>query len=60
MFDRYRGRWEVRELRNNLPAQAFWRAIIGRYTGGRLPSARSAEDRPERGPAQFFDSRMAG
>ncbi|HEX5480674.1 MAG TPA: GNAT family N-acetyltransferase [Dehalococcoidia bacterium] len=56
MFDRYRGRWEVRERRDNLPAQAFWRAIIGRYTGGRFTERSEWQDRPSRGPVQFFDS----
>ena len=34
LFDRFKGRWEVRELIDNLPAQSFWRRIIGDYTGG--------------------------
>jgi predicted acetyltransferase len=34
LFDRFPGRWEVVQLASNLDAQAFWRAVIGRYTGG--------------------------
>lgn len=34
IFDRFRGRWEVRQVVQNLPAQAFWRKVIGQYTGG--------------------------
>jgi predicted acetyltransferase len=34
LFDRFPGRWEVRELLANTPAQAFWRRIIADYTGG--------------------------
>ena len=34
LFDTYPGEWEVSEIARNLPAQAFWRKIIGRYTGG--------------------------
>lgn len=56
IFDRFPGRWEVREIANNLPAQAFWRAIIGRYTGGRFEERRW-DDETWRGPVQFFDSR---
>jgi predicted acetyltransferase len=56
MFDRFPGRWEVRELQNNLPAQAFWRAIIGRYTGDRLEE-RTFDDDRWHGVVQFFDSR---
>lgn len=34
IFDRFPGRWEVRELLTNKPAQSFWRRIIDDYTGG--------------------------
>jgi len=34
LFDRFRGPWEVRVLVQNAPAQAFWRTVVGRYTGG--------------------------
>jgi predicted acetyltransferase len=36
VFDRLPGRWEVVEMASNVDAQAFWRAVIGRYTGGRF------------------------
>jgi predicted acetyltransferase len=28
------GRWEVGQMRDNLPAQSFWRRVIGDYSGG--------------------------
>ncbi len=31
LFDRFPGKWEVFELKNNLNAQHFWRTIIGTY-----------------------------
>lgn len=34
VFSMFRGNWQVRELEENTPAQAFWRRIIGEYTGG--------------------------
>lgn len=34
LFDRYPGRWEVGEIAANAPAVAFWRRVIGDYTGG--------------------------
>ncbi len=34
LFDRFGGRWEVRQTPANLPATAFWRSVIGDYTGG--------------------------
>jgi predicted acetyltransferase len=36
LFDQFPGLWTVSELKHNLPAQAFWRTIIGRYTGGQF------------------------
>jgi predicted acetyltransferase len=40
LFDRFAGKWEVREMISNLPAQAFWRRIIGEYTSGDFDDAR--------------------
>jgi predicted acetyltransferase len=34
VFDMFPGDWQVRELLENTPAQAFWRRIIGEYAGG--------------------------
>ena len=34
VFDRLPGTWEVAQIAANTPAQAFWRAVIGAYTGG--------------------------
>lgn len=33
LFDMFPSRWEVREVATNVPAQAFWRDVIGEYTG---------------------------
>jgi predicted acetyltransferase len=33
-FDKHRGRWEVTQLINNIPAQKFWKTVITEYTGG--------------------------
>jgi predicted acetyltransferase len=40
LFDRYRGRWDVRELPANLPAQKFWRRVIAGYTHGVFTESR--------------------
>jgi predicted acetyltransferase len=45
LFDRFPGRWEVRERERNTGAQAFWRAVIARYTGGAF------DEIPVRSPA---------
>jgi predicted acetyltransferase len=34
-FDTHQGYWEVAEIKNNTPAQAFWRRVIGEYTSDR-------------------------
>jgi len=55
LFDRFRGRWEVREKAENRAAIAFWRRVIRRYTGRRLDEIR-LDDRRWRGPVQRFTS----
>jgi predicted acetyltransferase len=53
LFDLFPGRWEVAELASNAEAQAFWRRVIDRYTGGRFEEA----PRPDgQGVMQRFDS----
>jgi predicted acetyltransferase len=34
LFERFPGPWWVAEHIRNEPAQAFWRSVIGHYTGG--------------------------
>jgi len=54
LFDRFPGRWEVRQADRNTAALAFWRAIIGRNTAGRFDEVR--HDGPGwRGTVQSFD-----
>ena len=36
VFDRFRGRWQVQYLKENVPAVHFWREVIGRYTRGKF------------------------
>ncbi|HET7862839.1 MAG TPA: GNAT family N-acetyltransferase [Burkholderiaceae bacterium] len=36
VFESLPGRWEVGQMPQNLAAQAFWRTVIGEYTGGRF------------------------
>lgn len=31
-FDKFRGKWEVCQLPNNLPARKFWKSAISEYT----------------------------
>ena len=55
VFDRFRGAWEVRELVRNVPAQAFWRRVIGEYTGECFTEV-AWDDARWRGPVQRFES----
>ena len=55
LFDRYPGRWEVRQLVRNADALPFWRQVIGRYTSGRYTEM-TFDDERWRGTAQFFDN----
>ena len=34
LFARFAGEWQVRQLKDNLPAIQFWRRIINEYTRG--------------------------
>jgi predicted acetyltransferase len=55
LFDSFRGRWEVRQRAENAAATAFWRRVIGRYTGGRFEELQW-DDARWRGPVQRFES----
>lgn len=55
LFDRFPGRWEVRQKAENLRAIAFWRRVIDRYTGGRFDEEVLADERWH-GPVQRFDT----
>lgn len=53
LFDRFGGRWEVRQTDRNAAALAFWRSVITAYTGGAF--SESFHDSPAwRGPVQTF------
>jgi predicted acetyltransferase len=53
VFDQHDGVWEVAQMRVNLPAQAFWRKVIGRYTGNNYTELDIDDDRWD-GPVQVF------
>lgn len=55
VFDQFRGKWEVQEMEANIPAQRFWRKVIGEYTGGRYREI-SLNNDLWKGPVQHFDS----
>jgi predicted acetyltransferase len=51
VFRQFPGLWRVPEIDENLPAQAFWRKIIGDFTGGRFREVRLQD---WEGPVQEF------
>ncbi|MCB9600709.1 MAG: GNAT family N-acetyltransferase [Sandaracinus sp.] len=53
LFDRFAGRWEVRQIRENTRATQFWRTVVGEYTGGDFSETLHDSDR-WRGPVQSF------
>lgn len=53
LFDRFGGTWEIGQIAQNVPAQAFWRTIVGRYTGGDYEEFH-LDDARWRGPVQYF------
>ena len=59
LFDRFGGRWEVRQQVRNAAASAFWRKVIDRYTGGRFEET-LVDDARWRGPVQSFDCPRGG
>ena len=56
IFDRFPGRWEVRENAANVVGHQFWSSIIAEYTKGDY--AETILDAPlwARGPVQTFDN----
>lgn len=58
LFDAMPGLWQVGQMPLNLPAQAFWRKVIGRYAGGQHTETRLDEG-PWQGVLQQFRSRSA-
>ncbi|USG64832.1 GNAT family N-acetyltransferase [Brevibacillus ruminantium] len=51
IFRMFPGNWDVFQLKNNLPAQAFWKNTIGEYTNGNFQ-----EGENDKGVFQLFTS----
>jgi predicted acetyltransferase len=56
IFDELPGRWEVRVVEANKPAQAFWRKVITAYTEGQFEETVRASAEWT-GPVFSFDNR---
>ncbi|MCC7207258.1 MAG: GNAT family N-acetyltransferase [Anaerolineae bacterium] len=53
LFGRFPGRWRVEQLPKNVAAIAFWRKVIGQYTGGAFREMVN----PHGINVQYFDNR---
>ena len=53
LFSKFAGEWEVSEIEENVPAQAFWRKVISLYTNNEYREIRKAD---WDGPIQVFHS----
>jgi predicted acetyltransferase len=58
VFDAFPGHWEVSQLAQNLPAQKFWRQVIGEYTRGKYREV-ILDNTDWQGPVQMFDNAWA-
>lgn len=59
LFDLAPGPWELSQMPSNVVAQEFWRAVIGRYTGGKFADFDDAHEHfgyPWKGRIQRFES----
>jgi predicted acetyltransferase len=57
IFDMFRGKWQVARIEGNLPAQKFWRKVIGGYTQGAYEEITVKHD-PFQFIVQFFDNSL--
>jgi len=54
-FDLFPGKWEVRELKDNLQAINFWRKVIGEYTKNNFQEIIMNNEKWN-GPVQIFNT----
>ena len=58
IFDLFPGQWSVYQEEGNLPAQSFWRSVIGDYTHG-VYTDEQLQTEEWHGPRQTFQSKRA-
>lgn len=58
IFDKFPSTWEIRQTKENIVAQTFWKKIIREYTNGNFQEYENSENWD--GPIQIFqNTRMA-
>lgn len=55
IFDKFPGKWEVRQIKENIAGQLFWRKVIAEYTRGNFKET-VLNDHLWQGPVQYFDT----
>ena len=55
LFEKFRGKWEIAEMKDNILAQNFWRKVIGEYTNNNYREVILDNDK-WRGPVQIFEN----
>lgn len=53
IFNTFKGTWKVGQIKNNIPAQYFWRKVISEYTKGNFKEVREEN---WNGPMQEFSN----
>ena len=56
LFNLFPGRWEIRQLDNNITGQKFWNNVVDKYTNHNYKEI-SFENEKWRGIVQIFDNR---
>jgi predicted acetyltransferase len=55
VFDIFKGNWEIRELKDNIEGQFFWRKVIDKYTNGNFKEV-FLDNENWQGPVQLFEN----
>jgi len=56
IFDELPGKWEIRVIAANVPAQSFWRSVVSDYSEGQFDERELAND-DWTGPVFWFENR---
>jgi len=55
IFDKFPGKWEIRQTSSNVIGQRFWRHVVSEYTRGNFTET-ILDDERWHGPVQCFDN----
>ena len=55
VFAMFPGKWEIKEMKQNIGSQSFWRKTINDYTNGKYSEV-VLNNKSWKGPVQMFDN----